>query len=308
MTMSIDVIHGLVRHPNARTAWAMTLAAAVVACGGNASSSAEQPPAQALSNAEIATKVIVEGLGQGDVAVIERYVQEDYIQHNVTAPDGRAGLLASLDTMPGGLGAKVHRTLVDDDDHVALHVTYTPDEGPPLVAFDVFRVQNGMLAEHWGARQTSVPAAQTVSGRSMVDGPTTVLDRNKTEENRQLVTEFVRNVLADGQFDKAPEYLGDTYAQHNPLAADDLEGLNAFVQSLTSQGVAFGYTSMPLLVLADGNFVLVGSEGFFGPADAPPFALFYDLWRVEQGKLVEHWDVVSAPAPPDPVPRGNGFF
>lgn len=71
--------------------------------------------------------------------------------------------------------------------------------------------------------------------------------------------------------------------------------------------MTFFYTRTPLVV-AQGDMVLVGSEGVFGPADDPPFAVFYDLFRVEDGRIVEHWDVIPPSPDPDALPHSNGFF
>jgi len=242
----------------------------------------------------------------GDVEAIEGLVAEDYVQHSALAADGRAGLLEALPSLRE-MEVQRHRLLVDGD-KVLLHQTYTLPDQSTQVVFDVFRVEAGQLVEHWDAWQPEVPAAQTVSGRSMTEGPTEVVDLDQTEANRRLVTDFVEVVLTQGQFDRLGEFISaDQYDQHNPGVADGLEGLGALAAGLQEAGLVFGYTDSPLVV-AQGNFVMVGSEGVFGPSEAPGFALFYDLWRVEQGQIVEHWDVV----PPGPdvagLPHDNGFF
>ncbi|MEM9490352.1 MAG: nuclear transport factor 2 family protein [Myxococcota bacterium] len=260
-----------------------------------------------LSNQEVVELVLQQGLVGGDVSVVEEYVLEDYIQHSTLAADGRAGLLQAIDAL-AGISVEIHRTLVEGD-LVATHNTYTVPDGSQMVAFDVFRLEDGRLAEHWDALQTLVPASETVSGRSMVDGPTTIDNSADTAANKQLVSGFVEDILTNGNFDVVTDYVStETYNQHNPLVADGLDGLNEFVASLAADGIGFGYTRTPLIV-AQGDFVLTGSEGFFGPSDAAPFAVFYDLFRVENGKIVEHWDVIPNPAPdPDNLPHDNGLF
>ncbi|MEM9491430.1 MAG: nuclear transport factor 2 family protein, partial [Myxococcota bacterium] len=232
--------------------------------------------------------------------------REDYIQHSAFVADGRQGLIDALPTM-AALKIELHRTLVDGD-LVALHQTYEFPDGQRMVAFDVFRTQDGQLAEHWDALQAEVPANQTVSGRSMVDGATAVTDLDKTEANRALVTEFVDQVLGKGQFDRITDYVSTAqYDQHNPLVADGIEGLIGFAEGLAQQGLTFYFTATPIVV-AQGNFVLTGSEGALGPVDNPGYAVIYDLFRVEDGKIVEHWDVVPESPDPAALPHGNGFF
>ncbi len=243
-------------------------------------------------------------IAAGDRDAIETLVREDYVQHSALAADGRQGLLDSLDVL-ATLAVERHRTLVDGN-LVALHQTYTFPDGARQVAFDVFRVEGGQLAEHWDALQPEV--TETVSGRSMTDGPTGPTDLERTEANRALVVEFVAAVLTRGEFDRLPELISTgAYAQHNPLIGDGLEGLGTFTSGLAEAGIAFFYTRSPLVV-AEGDFVLVGSEGAFGPAEDPPFAIFYDLFRVEDGLIVEHWDVIPPSPDPTALPHDNGFF
>lgn len=57
-------------------------------------------------------------------------------------------------------------------------------------------------------------------------------------------------------------------------------------------------------VLAEGNFVLTVSEGELGGTHSS----FYDLFRVERGKIVEHWDTIESIAPRDQWKNDNGKF
>jgi predicted SnoaL-like aldol condensation-catalyzing enzyme len=102
-----------------------------------------------------------------------------------------------------------------------------------------------------------------------------------------------------------PEFLSTvTYTQHNPSIADGLDGLAAALDDLAEQGLAFIYNSIELVV-AEGNFVLVGSLGSFGENN--PTA-YYDLFRMEDGLIVEHWDVLQAVPPDDQFAHSNGKF
>jgi predicted SnoaL-like aldol condensation-catalyzing enzyme len=253
-------------------------------------------------NVDVATRVIEDGLIGGDVAVINELVRPDYIQHNVFAEDGREGLLSFVAALQaqGGAAVTIHRKLAHDN-LVALHSTYGTGDARQ-VAFDVFRLDNGQLAEHWDALQNWVDPDGSLTGNTLVDGETTVTDRARTDQNQELVTTMVREVFVEGRYDRLPNYIAGTYIQHNPRVDNGLAGLQAFLTAVRAQGVQMAYTTSPLVV-ADGNFVLVGSDGYLGAN----YTVFYDLFRVDAKKLVEHWDVIQS-VDLATIPHDNGPF
>ncbi|WP_033338756.1 nuclear transport factor 2 family protein [Catenuloplanes japonicus] len=237
--------------------------------------------------------------GDRDPSAVDRWAAPTYIQHSALAADGPAGLRALVESLPAGFRYDLHRVIADGD-LVALHGTYHGFGPAPLVAFDVFRVADGRLAEHWDALSPVVET--TVSGRSQTDGPTEVTDLDRTEANRELVAGFVETVLKGGKVDTLTDYLStESYAQHNVGIGDNLDGLGAALTALAEQGVTMVYDTVHK-VIAEGNFVLTVSEGSFGPT---PTA-FYDLFRVENGTIVEHWDLT--PEIRTDLPHGNGLF
>ncbi len=136
----------------------------------------------------------------------------------------------------------------------------------------------------------------------MVDGATEVTDLDKTDANRALVVRFVETVLKGGDASNITDFIStETCIQHNPGIADGLDGLGAALAGMAQSGVTMVYTDTPI-VIAEGNFVLTGSEGTLG---GKPTA-FYDLFRVEAGRIVEHWDVISD-IPPE-MAHDNGKF
>jgi hypothetical protein len=88
----------------------------------------------------------------------------------------------------------IYRTLVDGD-FVLLHSRYdgVGRYGASAIAFDLFRFKDGKIVEHWGAQEPEAPP--NLSGRTQVDGPTEVLDREKTEANRALVRTYRETVM-----------------------------------------------------------------------------------------------------------------
>ncbi|NKK54392.1 hypothetical protein GFM44_00210 [Rhizobium leguminosarum bv. viciae] len=232
-------------------------------------------------------------------------LREDYIQHNPAVPTGAAPILGFLPILKDhGLSVTNHRVL-SQGDLVVLHSTYDNAQafgGQTMVAFDVFRAQDGKLAEHWDNLQAAVPASETASGNSMTDGATEIRDLDKTAENRALVEAFVKDVLLGAAPQKITDYISTTtYTQHNPMVGNGLDGLGAALKAMAEAGQAMAYTKTHLIV-AEGNFVFTASEGNLGDTSTA----FYDLFRVEGGKIVEHWDTISAI--PAEMAHGNGKF
>lgn len=228
---------------------------------------------------------------------------DDYIQHNPTVPTGAAPVLGFLPALKEtGLSADVHR-IIAEDNLVVVHSTYNNAQAfgaETLIAFDVFRVEGGKIAEHWDNLQ--VPATETVSGRSMVDGPTEIEDREKTKENKALVQNFFDDVFYGAAPQKITDYVSTTeYAQHNPLAGDGLDGLNVALAAMAEAGTPMVYEKTHLVV-AEGNFVFAASEGKLGET---PTA-FFDLFRIKDGKIVEHWDTITEI--PSEMAHENGKF
>jgi predicted SnoaL-like aldol condensation-catalyzing enzyme len=242
-----------------------------------------------------------------DVDTAKEHLAADYIQHNPGVPTGAAPILGFIPALKeSGIRSTVHRVIADDD-FVVLHVTYENAKlfgADTLVAFDVFRVQDGKVAEHWDNLQQ--PPAQTASGRSMTDGQTQVGDLDRTAENKRVVEAFATDVLLGGKFDRAPQYIASepgAYLQHNPMVADGLDKLGEAFAYLASNGQAISYAKIHKVV-GQGNFVFVMSEGKLG--DAP--TAYFDLFRLEDGKIVEHWDTIAAIPPAAEMAHDNGKF
>ncbi|WP_120499209.1 nuclear transport factor 2 family protein [Roseovarius sp. EL26] len=238
-----------------------------------------------------------------DAEAAKELLAHDYIQHNVAVPTGADPILGFIPALKdSGIAVTTHR-VINEGDLVVLHNTYDNAQlfgANAFVAFDVFRVENGKVAEHWDNLQ--IPVTETASGRSMTDGPTEVTDLDKTAENKALVQAFVADVLHGAAPEKITDYIStETYHQHNPMVADGLEGLGAALQEMAEAGQDMRYSDTPIVV-AEGNFVFTASEGVLG--DTP--TAFFDLFRVEDGKIVEHWDTMSGI--PDEMPHDNGKF
>jgi len=229
------------------------------------------------------------------------YINPDkYVQHNLLAADGLTGLMELLKQLPPN-SARVNTVRVfQDKDLVFAHSEY--DFFGPKIGFDIFRFENGKIVEHWDNLQETV--VTTKSGRSMIDGPTEITDIDKTSANKKLLKNFARDVLQGKNPSRIADYISaEKYLQHNPGVADGLTSLSAAIEKLNKAGMPMKYTRIHK-ILGEGNFVLTIAEGVFLNKDVT----FYDLFRIENEKIVEHWDVIENAIPMDQWKNTNGKF
>ena len=245
-------------------------------------------------------RTLLKGIETGDAAAAAVVNPGKYIQHNPQTHEGSEGLAALFKRLSKSSPRVNIVRIFEDGDYVFAHTEY--DFSSSKIGFEVFRFEDDLVVEHWDnlqERQQPNP-----SGHSMVDGTTEVLDLTRTEDNRKVVRSFVEDILVHGRMDKIEHYIaGDRYIQHNPLIADGLSGLSEALKRMADNGITIKYDRIHR-VLAEGNFVLVVSEGVIGGVHSA----FYDLFRVADGKLVEHWDTIEAIPPRAEWKNDNGKF
>jgi len=253
-----------------------------------------------LSNKEKAV-ALLNSIETGVQSAVGYINPTTYTQHNLAVADGLAGFGAVLQALPKN-SAKVNviRSF-SDGDYVFTHTDY--NFFGPKIGFDLFRFKHGLIVEHWDNLDEKSPTPNP-SGRTQIDGPTEIKDLAKTEENKALVANFVDTILVKGEFDKLSSFFdGDHYHQHNTMIADGLSGLGQALEAMAKNGITMVYTTNHK-ILGEGNFVLSISEGSF----AGKSTSFYDLFRVENGKIVEHWDVMETITPQEQWKNSNGKF
>ena len=244
---------------------------------------------------------LLKAIETGDTVPVSVINPNQYIQHNLAVGDGLAGFGAVLQQLPKGSARVSTARVFQDGEFVIAHTDY--NFFGPKIGFDIFRFENGKIVEHWDNLQEK-PSSPNPSGHLMLDGPTEPTDLAKSEANRVLVGAFVNEILVGGRMEKLAGYFdGDRYTQHNPQIGDGLSGLGAALETLAKQGITMKYDRIHR-VLGEGNFVLVVSEGSF----AGRHTSFYDLFRVENGKIAEHWDTIETIVPQSEWKNSNGKF
>lgn len=248
---------------------------------------------QRLDNAK---RLYLEAIRDGnEVEAIGKYTGSRYIQHSTPVKDGQDGFIEFFQDFKRRNPIRDIEIVrgFEDGQYVFLHAVQTLNNGEfRYVTADIFDTDDdGKLIEHWDMIAEMVD--ETVSGHSQVDGPTEPTDLDKTEQNKRLVADFIEDVLKNGEADKLTDYIStETYTQHNPTIGDGLDGLGEALAAMADQGQSMTYQEVHKVV-GCGDFVAALSKMNLAGTDTAVI----DLFRVADGKIVEHWDVMEEITP-----------
>jgi predicted SnoaL-like aldol condensation-catalyzing enzyme len=290
-------------------AWVLTaviFSAGLGGCG-KASNPPETAPVAAPSAAAVAADPtpaasrLLSSLGTADQSPLDLIDSQKFVQHDLSIPDGKAGFKTFLARLPKD-SYKVTPVRLFHDGDVVVAQSVVEWDGPK-VAFDIFRFDHGKVVEHWDNLQPR-NADPNQSGHTMTDGPTAVADESQTEANKALVQKFIEQVIIGEKVDGFDSFFdGDKYIQHDPGLGDGTSDLKSILTGYAASGTPTGYTNL-VTVLGQGNFVLAITSGSAGGKPAA----FYDLFRVDHGKLAEHWDTIQELPPAPEWKNSNGKF
>ncbi|MEA2010154.1 MAG: nuclear transport factor 2 family protein [Actinomycetota bacterium] len=248
-----------------------------------------------------ATGLYMEGIRDGRVReAVEAYTGDRYTQHSTGVADGVEGFVAFFEPFVERTPVRdirVIRSIVDGD-FVFVQVYQDLNNGEARwITTDLFDTdENDKIVEHWDVIAAVVD--DSVNGRTQFDGPTAIADEDRTEQNKALVAAFIDDVLVNHRVDAIARYVSsDRYVQHNPAAPD---GIEAFQEFMMGPGQDTIYRDV-FKIIGQGNFVMAYSHVFLGEELA-----VFDLFRVEDGRIVEHWDNVE-PLPEGPQPNSGKF-
>ena len=130
----------------------------------------------------------------------------------------------------------------------------------------------------------------------------TVAQAQSPEANKKAVVEFYNLALNEKNFEAASKYIGPRYTQHNPLAADGPEGLKAFIGFLRDK---FPQSRSEIKrAFAEGDYVILHVHSVREPGTRG--RAIVDIFKLENGKIVEHWDVIQEI--PEKAANSNGMF
>jgi predicted SnoaL-like aldol condensation-catalyzing enzyme len=232
----------------------------------------------------------LQGIRDGNMQeALDKHVGDRYTQHSTGVADGKEGFKAFFEPFLERTPVRDIQVVrvIEDGQYVFCHVYQSLNNGEAKwVTADLFDTDSkGCLVEHWDVIAEFIEG--TASGRSMVDGPTEIEDLDKTDANKAIVQGFVDDVLTGGKADKVTDYIStEQYDQHNPDVKDGLAGFGKHLQKVMQSGAATEYVKVYHLI-GQGNFVVIYSHTKMGGDDYA----FFDIFRLKNEKIVEHWDV-----------------
>ena len=148
----------------------------------------------------------------------------------------------------------------------------------------------------------SAPANE--NGRSQTDGPAEAKDGEDTEANKALVRDFYETVLVRRDHAELPRFFADGhFIQHDPESGDGVAALTRQLDAAVGAGRALTVAEVRF-VLGQGDFVIAAAKGALG--DEPH--VFFDLYRIEDGAIAEHWGVTQKVPPREDWRNANGML
>lgn len=156
----------------------------------------------------------------------------------------------------------------------------------PKFRWDVLRIKDQLIEEHWSNMNDSI--GLNPDGHSEIDGPTIPEQHSLTDTNRALVAQFIDQCMTREDGGASKFFTFRYYIQHNRDVGDGLSGLLWGMLKMKMKGETIKFKHN-YHVIAEGNLVLSCTEGYV----ADQKTVFYDLFRIEDSQIVEHWDIIA---------------
>lgn len=251
----------------------------------------------------------------GQAEAIDRYFSPDYQEHSQVAMNGldalktRVAQLQRQDTVPATLPDLV--TLIAEGDYVVLAQVshYAEPDGSgntySSTRFDMYRIQDGRIAEHWDGVQLrpglGVPTAAE-GGPLQVTGVQGAAQHAMLANadpqlfaNKRLAYDLWRHLPEAGREELADIYIDPIYIQHNPNAATGRDGMKEYFSRRPDSSIDTWLEDPLVASVAEGDLVLqvLQEERPHPDTGATYYVAWFDLFRVKDNRLIEHWDTAS---------------
>jgi predicted SnoaL-like aldol condensation-catalyzing enzyme len=252
-------------------------------------------------------------VNSGHVEVADRLLAEDYVQHSPVLPTGRSAFKKIFSAVPrrekiADRMAPPPIAFVAERDLVAMMFVETLQEPKgsgtyTTTHFNMFRVVNGRLAEHWHSIQQApgpdLPppekgGPQRVTGASGL-AQLALLDAAHPQlaSNKRLVFDVWRQIVDAGHEEVADLYLHKDYIQHNPNIATGREAFKAYFSKRDDRPIETSIRRPLVAMIAEGDLVVQAimlEHPHPSRKNETYTTTWFDLFRVADGQLAEHWD------------------
>lgn len=236
-----------------------------------------------LTNKQSVLSFYKQIVGQRKAELIPEFVREDYIQHNPTVKQGRAGIteminyLKTLPPPPAGAKSPIIRAIQEGD----LVVTHLDIQfmGKRMAVIDLFKLKDGMLAEHWDVIQTMPD--QTGMIITATNGSTEIDENASAANSKHVVEQFYKAII-----DKKPttDFIELDYTEHDPAVISGGKSLVSYLSDAPHREIKVHR------LIGEGNYVVVQSEF---KREGRSYAL-YEIFRIARDKIAERWSVEQA--------------
>lgn len=227
----------------------------------------------------------LEGIKKGNIDVVDNYTGDRYTQHSTGVADGSEGFKAFFKDFLERTKYRDIRIIrtIEDGNFVFVHAYQDIDNGKAKwITTDLFDTdENDKIIEHWDVIAPYKSPTETQSGNDMILGDFTISDLEKTETNKALIRLFLTDIFQNQNYNEIDQYVSsETYIQHNPNLPNGINALKTFLLNRD-----FNYDFI-FHVMGQGNYVVTLSKGTL---DGQALCIF-DIFRIANGKIVEHWD------------------
>ena len=238
-------------------------------------------------------RIYLEGIAAGNAReAVQKYTGHRYTQHSTGVGNGVEGFLAFFEPF-------VERNpkrdieivrILEDGPWVFCHAYQSLNDGAAQwVTMDMFYTDaDGLILEHWDTIAAFVD--DTPSGEDVVRGTVDIDTSADTEATKTLVLEYSKQVLQQGDRDRLSTFVADDLIQHSPSIGAGRHGLADWLASSAS-----GSYEMLFNLIGQGDFAVTYGKRHTGDRDVAVF----DVYRVADGKIIEHWDNAEAIGPRD---------
>jgi predicted SnoaL-like aldol condensation-catalyzing enzyme len=257
-------------------------------------------------------------VNSGHVELADELLTEGYIQHSPLLPTGRAAFREIFSAVPRSetiaeLVEPPLVALVAEHDLVVMALVETlqePDGSGTYTSthFNLFRIEDGRLAEHWHSIQGPpgpdvLPPDQ--GGPQRVTGVTGTAQLALLESpdpdlahNKRLAFDTYRTIVEAGRQDMADVFVDTAYIEHSPLGGSGRDALKAWLRGNEDRGLEPTFRMPLVAVVAEGDLVVfVGMLEHEHPTRAGDTytSTWFEMYRIADGRIVEHWDSSSRP-------------